>query len=480
MHKSKFNRALALAAALGSVASVGLITGSASADLGTGNTISATSGTASSTFSLGVTSPSNACQGDTATGNYKWSQFIAAASVDPATITLTSATISAPGGFAERLYSTTGSPQSNKNTAVTTGQIVGTSTLNFQTNSVPGNGAYNVGFVCTLAGATTRHWVTPITVTNWVSSTNFNWAFGSAPGAVPGLTASGSTADGGTITGSFSPVTATPAVSGYTVTATPVGGGAPVTTSVPAAGPYTFSLTVPNSPPLYDVTVSATNSIGTGPVGSVLGVPVAPAQIAEPRSRHAGRRSWPRRMVTVARHDRRRTPSTGSPAVWCDLGQPSRSASPRSAQRSDRFGDRACWYQHARRDRCRQATSYTGLGGRRTTPTAQVTERRHRHRSTASRTARRVIVQDITVTRPAGALVLTQRCGVYGSAIAYSDNVFGSLPLLTCHARRMPIRTTTTAPPADATDDFYDTLPGGSAPKNDSAPVQPQCWCDHR
>ena len=40
------------------------------------------------------------------------------------------------------------------------------------------------------------------------------------------------------------------------------------------------------------------------------------------------------------------------------------------------------------------------------------------------------IMQVTTVERPAVALVLTQRCGVYGSAPAYSDNVFGALPTL--------------------------------------------------
>jgi len=41
-----------------------------------------------------------------------------------------------------------------------------------------------------------------------------------------------------------------------------------------------------------------------------------------------------------------------------------------------------------------------------------------------------VVVQDITVVRPQGALVLTQRCGVYGSAPVYNDTTFGTLDAL--------------------------------------------------
>jgi hypothetical protein len=41
-----------------------------------------------------------------------------------------------------------------------------------------------------------------------------------------------------------------------------------------------------------------------------------------------------------------------------------------------------------------------------------------------------IVVQNIEVDRPVGALVITQRCGVYGSAAAVTDNVFGALPAL--------------------------------------------------
>jgi len=176
--KSKIGQALAMATVLGSVATVGLISGgTASADLGTGNTITLNSGNNGTTFALNVNAPSNACQGDTATGGYRFHQYITTA--DPATLGFVAGAFTAPGGaFVQPLYSTTGSPQVNKATAINTGQLVGLSTLNFNTNTLPGNGSYNIGFICTLAGVTTRYWVTPITVTDFVAPGTFNWNFG--------------------------------------------------------------------------------------------------------------------------------------------------------------------------------------------------------------------------------------------------------------------------------------------------------------
>ena len=49
---------------------------------------------------------------------------------------------------------------------------------------------------------------------------------------------------------------------------------------------------------------------------------------------------------------------------------------------------------------------------------------------TVAFTSAQLIIQDIQVVRPSGALVLTQRCGVFGSAAEYTDAVFGTLPLL--------------------------------------------------
>eukprot|EP01041_Mallomonas_annulata_P028598 gene28598-50468_t len=112
---------------------------------GTGNTISVSSGTNNTTFVLNVTSPSNACQGDTAINGFRFHQYITTA--DPATLSFNAGAFSAPGGaFVQPLYSTTGSPQTNKATAINTGQLVGLTSLNFNTNTLPGNGAYNIGF----------------------------------------------------------------------------------------------------------------------------------------------------------------------------------------------------------------------------------------------------------------------------------------------------------------------------------------------
>ena len=71
-----------------------------------------------------------------------------------------------------------------------------------------------------------------------------------------------------------------------------------------------------------------------------------------------------------------------------------------------------------------------------------------------------VLIQDVSTGRPQGALVLTQRCGVHGSAPAFSDPVFGSLPALPATSGADPLG----ADPPTAV---------GSAPVIDSAPSDP-------
>lgn len=69
-----------------------------------------------------------------------------------------------------------------------------------------------------------------------------------------------------------------------------------------------------------------------------------------------------------------------------------------------------------------------------------------------------VLIQDLRTRRPQGALVLTQRCGVHGSAPAYSDPVFGSLPPLTATSGADPVGAD--PPTAAGTAPLLDTAPG--------------------
>ncbi len=384
----------------------------ASADLGTLNTISVNSGNNGTTFSLAVNNPSNVCQGDTATGGYRWQQYIAAASVDPALITIAGGVLSAPGaGFVEPLYSTTGSPQINRNTAVATGQIVGTSTLNFNTNTLPGNGAYNIGFVCTLAGVTTRHWVTPITVTGFVGPGTFNW-FAYPIMQIPGLVLDGTSPTGGILTGSFNPVPSTPAATSYTVTLSP--GGATVT--IPAAGPYTFSFPGLTNGAAYTASVVATNAVGSSTpttATATVGPDIIPApgvvstsftfvfSIAiTPAAAPAG--------ATLISHTVTVTPAlVGSPFIL-----------PAGTNTLNVGGTSTCGNPYQVTVQANYNAPFVGAA----------------FNATYAYFCAEPVIQDIEVVRPAGALVLTQRCGVFGSAAAYTDTTFGTLPALTATA----------------------------------------------
>ena len=152
-----------------------------------GQTMSPSSGNASTAITFGFVDQNNRCPGDTATQNYRWNMYVAAGSVDPATLTWTPGTSGGPfdpaGGFVQTLFSAgAGAGQLSRSTAVATGQVVGLQTVDFLTNTIPGNGTYKVGISCTRPPAlgqpaqTERFWLSNIEVTGWVSSTQFSWA----------------------------------------------------------------------------------------------------------------------------------------------------------------------------------------------------------------------------------------------------------------------------------------------------------------
>jgi hypothetical protein len=401
--------------------------GTASADLGTGNTISVLSGNNGTTFALNVVAPSNACQGDTSVGGYRFHQYITTA--DPATLGFAAGAITAPGGaFIQPLYSTTGSPQINKATAINTGQLVGLSTLNFNTNTLPGNGVYNIGFICVLAGVVTRHWVTPITVTGFVAPSTFNW-FAGPDGVVliRNLVLDGTSPTGGILTGSFAIVPAIPAVTGYTVTLSP--GGATVT--IPAVGPYTFSFSGLTNGTAYTASVAATTAVGSSrptTATTTVGVDNVPAPVVVAPS------SPSPVLITIV------PAATPLGAVLLNhvVTIPGVPGSPFILP----AGTNTLSVTGASFGSCGNSFSFT-VQATYNAPFVGDT-----FSGTNSILCAQVVVQDITVVRPQGALVLTQRCGVFGSAAAYSDTTFGTLPAL--------------AATADA--DTIGAIPAGTAP----------------
>lgn len=277
--KKPFTRLVAVTAAL-AVAAVGLVSANAQA-LPAGspssgiNTLSPTTGNSGTTITL--TPPAGAaCAGDSATGGYRWQTFMAATSVDAGTITYALGSPVAQGtAFIQPLFSAAGSPVTDQLTAAATatnplGLITGVPSMTiggvFPAGFVPA-GNYNIGFACTLAGATTAFWSTPIVITTNAAGgpAQINFSLNVAPPPPTLLTLSGGTPQ--TLTGTFSAPVSTPAATGYTVTAVPTSG---TTVTLPVAAPGAFSLTGLTNGVLYSVTVKTTNAVGTGPSSNAL------------------------------------------------------------------------------------------------------------------------------------------------------------------------------------------------------------------
>lgn len=181
------------------------------------------------------------------------------------------------GTFRNNLFTTGGSPARTigLNTVDATIINIPNFSFNTQTNGQIPSGSYNVGIACLDLDE-------PIPTTTTYGPNNYFNALitvaypgGDAAGAqilfVPGtgsvpdaptVAANGVTSGDGTLTVAFTPAASVPATTGFTATATPTGGGTPVTETGSASAITIGGLTNGVS---YDVTVHATNTIGDGP-----------------------------------------------------------------------------------------------------------------------------------------------------------------------------------------------------------------------
>ena len=211
-----------------------------------------------------ATTPAAAfCTADSATGGYRWQTFIASSNVDLAVLAFNASGPVSPGAgtFVAPLYSTAGSPQINKTTGTGTGALAGISTYNFATNVPVANGQYNIGYSCTLSGATERYWSTPITISS-STATTLSFSYGWVPGAIT-LSLSSYAATSCTI--GISAPAASPAATGTTITYTPTGtilAGAVTVSGSPSSATSDVRTGLVQGQ-AYNVTATQTNVAGT-------------------------------------------------------------------------------------------------------------------------------------------------------------------------------------------------------------------------
>ncbi len=281
-----------------------------------GLTIAPLSGISSTEITLGFTPPDNACPGDTATGNFRWNTFMVPSSVDVGTMTYNNQGVITPDGQPVRrpLFSALGgSALVNRNTAVTTGQIVGTSTVSFAVWA-PGDigpGSYKIGYACTKVPAlgqpaeTERFWQVEIAVTADAAGGPAQIAWTTGTPTTTTTTVAPTTTVAGATTTTVAGATTTTTVAGATTTTTVAGATttttlaptttttvAPTTTTTVAGATTTTTLprstttttTVPRSttttttPRATTTTVAATTTTLVGSAAAT--TTVAPVQTA--------------------------------------------------------------------------------------------------------------------------------------------------------------------------------------------------------
>ncbi|MBV9663095.1 MAG: hypothetical protein JOZ37_03935, partial [Actinobacteria bacterium] len=363
------------------------------------------------------------CPGDGPNDGYRWQTYMVPSSVDPATLTFDSAG-PVPNGFGasfrQPLYDTTSNPVVNQVPAAASpapgpGPIINIPDVNFQVFS-PGQipaGVYNIGIACTLGGASatqeSNFWNVQMTVATGTATdgnAQVTWQNGTSPSAptITSLTAGTNTATQGHIDVAFTNPAANPALTSCTLFVGTSAGG----TQFSGAGGLSGNCTSPRTisglsyGQQYFVRMTSTNSVGNSPVSNELSsTPVRPAvtNLTATPSPNTVTLDWddaPLLGTDQYNIDICTQPAT-SPCLPASAGHASTA---NSATSNYTFTPAVPGQQYA-------FTVTYGAAG-----TSQGAS------AGAAPLSNSILVQDVSVTRPNGALVLTQVCGQYGNVPA--------------------------------------------------------------
>lgn len=406
-----------------------------------GLTLSNPSGTSATTFNMSIVpSGDTTCAGDGLAG-FRWAGFVTPTSNDPSQLRFDGAggfpnATLAPGSLplvtGASTFVVTNTPGSGSGFVNAPSNLSFANTAIYNATNLPA-GEYFIGLACyelTTGTATNQFWATPVTITRpGAGPNNLNYTVGLAP-ASPTFTASGGDATANlnitapasrTAFGYSVQPPPTPVVSGYSIEAQPVGGGTTVGPFTQAtAGAYSFPAGSLTNGTNYDIRVRANNV-----AGSSSNTTVSPVLVNPPPQ------SAPTVVVSTAvaeacsiavSHTATLLPTNYQVNVTTGAAFPGGTpvgASP--------FTVAAAGGTVAIPGLTAGATYFINVTGTYATPnsgTATVT--------TCLPTSNRVIVQQVSVVRPPGALILTQRCGVNGSLPADDNtNAFPGFPVNT-------------------------------------------------
>ena len=417
---------IAVIGAAAAASTVTLMSSSAFAGAPIGSvTLGTQSGDQSTVFSMDPPAGAS-CSGAGTTG-YRFHTYMLAANNDPSTLSYNASGPQGASGFAAPLVSGAGSAWVNKSPAASPlGLITDTSTLKMTSVAIGtniANGVYKIGYICTLSGVIDagKYWETQITVSNVVkdavtpTNTTFNWVRGAVSNA-PGLSASNPATNKTVNYTITAPVGADPAVTSYKLTATQ--GATTINKTVTSlTGSLTSADGIVNGT-VVNISVKATNAVGDSAAATASATPTAASQnpvtsLAAAPGVESLNVTW-----TAPAGDTDPNPIANyTVAISPNTGGSSFVAGPYTVA----FGTNLKLIAGLT-----AGTSYTVT----VTPNHTGDFVGTAPAATASNTPlpSAYIVQDITVVRPVGAIVLTQRCGVNGYLPAIADdNVFGAV-----------------------------------------------------